>query len=1322
MSKLHFLTLLFNFFCITLFCQNELIEYGSDWKYYDLGDKPPKTMGKEFERVGYNDSSWAIGPGQLGFGDGDEATILANPVDGNTLLTAYFRKEFTVADPDAFPGYFINLIYDDAAIVYLNGNEVRRINFSFFDFNPGYSTLANATGGDNAILSFEIDSSDLNTGINTIAVEVHQDNVNSTDLSFDLEIAPKPPIVRGPYLQKLTPSSVVVKWRTSTNLASTVMYGIAPNIFPDSVSSVTPVLDHELEVTGLASNQKYYYFIKNGIDTILPPSPDLYFITSPTHGTVQPVKAWILGDPGTANNDARTVRDAYYNYIGTDHTDMMLFLGDNAYNDGTDAQYQAAVFKSMYEDKLKNTVSWSCLGNHDGFTANSSTQSGPYYDIFTFPTNGEAGGIASGTEAYYSFDYANIHFIVLESYETDRSVGGAMFDWAQIDIQNTTQEWIVAMWHHPAYTKGSHDSDNEIELIEMRENFLPMLEENGVDLVLSGHSHSYERSYFVNGHYGNAATFDQNIHAVGPNGYGDGQIDGDGFYEKDLCTPGSVYITTGSAGKISNGSLDHPVFHYSASLLGSVVMEVDGDQMDIKFVRETGAVDDFFTIKKGTFNAACDDGDPCTINDIVDATCNCQGTPVTPMDSDNDGTDDCLDDCPNDPTKTDPGVCGCGISETADTDMDGTIDCSDGCINDPLKTEPGICGCGNSDTADADGDSVVDCLDDCPNDATKSDPGICGCGMSDTADADGDGTVDCIDDCPNDSNKTTTGICGCGNPDTDNDNNGICDGLGLDCNVIEENDFETNIGIWNVGGSDAAYINSTNSPDGSYSLKIQDNSGDASSVFTDPLDLTEVSSLQLDLTFRSVGFTSPQSFFLEFSGDGGSTYAIVKEWVAGTGFADNVITIENITINEVLTSTSVIKFRCNGNINSDQVYIDNVKLRDGAIDCNDLCPNDPNKSEPGVCGCGIADMDTDMDGVADCNDNCPNDINKTIPGICGCGVADTDTDLDNTADCNDGCPSDPNKTSAGVCGCGTADIDTDMDGTLDCNDACPVDPNKIAQGFCGCGIADTDTDMDSTLDCNDDCPNDPKKVVPGLCGCGNIDLDANNNGICDSEEDDCVTIDVENFEIDAGIWRVVNGGIDAQRVMSSFSPEGQYSMRIRDNSSAESSTFTNVLDLSQSGDLKVVFEFQSNGFEAPQSFFIEHSADGGLNYAVVNEWIYGTDFSNNVIYKDSIDIESAQLTSTSVIRFRSNGNINSDEIYLDNIHLKSCKEECVDYKIYSDNTNTTVSQSAIIGIETNRIIDGLIQVEHQAGEYILLTQGFEVKSQAVFHAFINGCK
>ena len=152
---------------------------------------------------------------------------------------------------------------------------------------------------------------------------------------------------------------------------------------------------------------------------------------------------------------------------------------------------------------------WPTLGNHDGATADSATGTGPYYDIFTLPKAAQAGGIASGTEAYYSFDYGMIHFVSLESFETNRAANGAMLTWLQQDLATTTQPWLIVFFHHPPYTKGSHNSDVDLESIEMRQNALPILEAAGVDLVLTGHSHSYERSYLIDGHYGTSSTFTQ---------------------------------------------------------------------------------------------------------------------------------------------------------------------------------------------------------------------------------------------------------------------------------------------------------------------------------------------------------------------------------------------------------------------------------------------------------------------------------------------------------------------------------------------------------------------------------------------------------------------------------------------------------------------------------------------------------------------------------------------------------------------------------------------------------------------------------------------
>ena len=98
----------------------------------------------------------------------------------------------------------------------------------------------------------------------------------------------------------------------------------------------------------------------------------------------------------------------------------------------------------------------------------------------------------------------------------------------------------------------------------------------------------------------------------------------------------------------------------------------------------------------------------------------------------------------------------------------------------------------------------------------------------------------------------------------------------------------------------------------------------------------------------------------------------------------------------------------------------------------DGCPDDPYKSIPGTCGCGVPDTDSDNDGTADCVDLCPNDPDKVAPGCNMCGTPDTDADGDGTADCLDKCVTDPNKVHPGICGCGAPDEDTDGDGQPDC--------------------------------------------------------------------------------------------------------------------------------------------------------------------------------------------------------------------------------------------------------------------------------------------------
>jgi hypothetical protein len=406
-------------------------------------------------------------------------------------------------------------------------------------------------------------------------------------------------VTRGPYLQIGTPNSTIVRWRTDVATDSRVSFGTTQGSLTSVADNATQTTEHEVLVSGLSSATKYFYSVGSTSQVFAGNDANHFFVTSPVAGTATPTRIWVLGDSGTANTNAQAVRNAYLNFTGSTYTNLWLMLGDNAYETGTDSEFQAAVF-DMYPTVLRQSVLWPTLGNHDTAQSSNPPASLPYFAMFTLPTNAQAGGMASGTEKYYSFDYGNIHFICLDSMTSDRSSPGPMATWLRADLASSTRQWTIAFWHHPPYSKGSHDSDTESNLFEMRQTFLPILEEAGVDLVLAGHSHAYERSYLIDGHYGTSSTF---TNAMKKNG-GSGRPDDTGAYEKPTLGPGShegaVYAVAGSSGQTSGGLLNHPAMFISLNNLGSMVLDVNGNTLDAKFLRENGEVWDYFRIVKGT--------------------------------------------------------------------------------------------------------------------------------------------------------------------------------------------------------------------------------------------------------------------------------------------------------------------------------------------------------------------------------------------------------------------------------------------------------------------------------------------------------------------------------------------------------------------------------------------------------------------------------------------------------------------------------------------------------------------------------------------------
>jgi len=163
-----------------------LVAAESPWKYLDDGS----DQGSAWTDPDFDDISWNSGLAELGYGDGDETTVIGFGSDGsNKYTTSYFRKAFTLDFPENVQSLSLALKRDDGAVVYLNGTEVLRSNMPEGDI--GYVTPASsavASGDESTFFNYTLDATELRAGENLIAVEIHQVSGTSSDVSFDLEL------------------------------------------------------------------------------------------------------------------------------------------------------------------------------------------------------------------------------------------------------------------------------------------------------------------------------------------------------------------------------------------------------------------------------------------------------------------------------------------------------------------------------------------------------------------------------------------------------------------------------------------------------------------------------------------------------------------------------------------------------------------------------------------------------------------------------------------------------------------------------------------------------------------------------------------------------------------------------------------------------------------------------------------------------------------------------------------------------------------------------------------------------------------------------
>ena len=446
------------------------------------------------------------------------------------------------------------------------------------------------------------------------------------------KIIVKPQLIRGPYLQVATTNSIVVRWRTDAFARSRVRYGTSEGQLNKMADDSVLSIEHIVKLTGLTPGTKYYYSI-GGIKDTLQSGMDNYFFTLPPAGSEGIYRIGAFGDCGNNSINQRNVRNAFIKYLGGNYMNAWILLGDNSYPDGADAELQAKFFNIYKDDLLKKYPLFPAPGNHDyhdiEFSAQvaQKTHAVAYYQNFSMPENGEAGGIASHTKAFYSYDIGNIHFLSLNSYGKEDNetrlydTTGAQVQWIKKDLEaNANRQWIVAYWHHPPYTMGSHNSDGVGELAKIRENFIRILERYGVDLILCGHSHDYERTGLIKGHYGNESTFNSVEHSIGNStGRYDGSNNACPYFKNSSSNQGTVYVVSGSAGQLGGRSTGFPhnaMQYANDSVGGASIIEVQENRLDVKWICADGVIRDQFTIMKDvnkSIKIKCKKGEQVTL-------------------------------------------------------------------------------------------------------------------------------------------------------------------------------------------------------------------------------------------------------------------------------------------------------------------------------------------------------------------------------------------------------------------------------------------------------------------------------------------------------------------------------------------------------------------------------------------------------------------------------------------------------------------------------------------------------------------------------------
>jgi len=282
----------------------------------------------------------------------------------------------------------------------------------------------------------------------------------------------EPVIKSGPYLSDVTKTSIIIAWQTDTTSSSAVEYGLTTN-YEFEVIDTNRVTIHAIQLTNLLPSTTYHYRIKS--DSVV--SEDNIIQTAVTWNEDFEFVAY--GDTRTNHDDHRSVVQR----IITLNPKIILNTGDLVEFGRLQSEWD--IYFDIIKDLAKNTPIYVSIGNHE-------EEHALYYDQHFLPHNNP-----DSTEKYYSFDYGRCHFISLNAnLSVPYEPGSAQYMWLENDLKAAaSSDFIIVFFHYPPYSSTNPVGGN----LSVRDAFCPLLEKYGVDIVINGHDHNYERTYPING-------------------------------------------------------------------------------------------------------------------------------------------------------------------------------------------------------------------------------------------------------------------------------------------------------------------------------------------------------------------------------------------------------------------------------------------------------------------------------------------------------------------------------------------------------------------------------------------------------------------------------------------------------------------------------------------------------------------------------------------------------------------------------------------------------------------------------------------------------